>query len=107
MGARVIAAASTADKLDLCRRLGLARIAAGGRIPGYAEHEEVLTPEAYVASVVAGDRHDPTLSFQLDNGFQVVGVIRGYLPCDDASRGWATSLVWDNPAYVAAVATAA
>lgn len=92
---------------ELCQRFGLVRIAAGGRIPGYADHADTETPAAYVASVVRGDRHDPTLSFQLDNGFRVAGVIRGYLPSDEASRGWATSLVWDNPAYLATGVAAA
>lgn len=91
---------------EICRRFCLARIAAGGRIPGYGECAETHTPHAYVALVVAGDRHDATLSFQLDNGFKVAGLIRGYLPSDEASRGWATSLVWDNPNYLE-VATAA
>lgn len=83
----------------LARRLGLRRIIAGGRIPGYAEVAERLGPMRYVAEVVAGQRHDPVLSFQLANGFRVRRVIPGYLGSDAASLGHATLLVWPNPAF--------
>ncbi|HEY9722452.1 MAG TPA: GNAT family N-acetyltransferase [Oscillatoriaceae cyanobacterium] len=86
----------------LARRLGLRRIIAGERIPGYAEVADRLTPADYVAEVVAGKRHDPVLSFQLANGFQVRRVIPGYLGSDKDSLGHATLLVWRNPELDAA-----
>jgi predicted amidohydrolase len=74
----------------------------GGRIPGYAEVAAELTPAEYVAQVVAGKRKDPTLSFQLANGFVVLDVVPEYLE-DIESRGFATLLEWLNPEYVANV----
>lgn len=84
----------------LAQRLNLKRIITGGRIPGFGEVGHVLTPERYVAEVVAGVRKDPVLSFQLANGFRVEGLIRGYLGFDAASLGHATLLVWMNPLFV-------
>ncbi len=83
----------------LVRQLNLQRIITGGRIPGYAAEAGQLSPEGYIAEVVAGLRRDPVLSFQLANGFQVHGLIPGYLGSDAASLGNATLLVWLNPAF--------
>lgn len=60
-----------------------------------------MTPREYVANVIAGNREDPTLSFQLKNGFVVLDVIPDYLH-DTESRNFATLLEWLNPQYVAA-----
>lgn len=85
----------------LARRLNLRRIIAGGRIPGYGAVADRVGPSCYVAEVVAGRRQDPVLSFQIANGFQVLGLVPGYLSSDADSLGHATLLVWANPAYVA------
>lgn len=85
---------------DLVHRLNLKRIIAGGRIPGYAAVASHVGPARYVADVVAEVRRDPVLSFQLANGFQVHGLIPGYLGSDAASLGHATLLVWMNPDFV-------
>ena len=61
-----------------------------------------MTPREYVADVIAGKREDPTLSFQLKNGFVVLDIIPDYLH-DTESRNFATLLEWLNPQYVAAV----
>ena len=67
----------------------------GGHIPCYADHKHELSAEEYVTRVVAGDLYDPTLSFQLGNGFEVRGVLENYL-ADEAIDGWAALLVWEN-----------
>ena len=41
---------------------------------------------------------DPVLSFQLHNGFEVIGLIPGYLDADRDSLGYGVHLVWRNPA---------
>lgn len=84
----------------LVRRLGLKRIIAGGRIPGYGAVADQVAPARYVAEVVAGERYDPVLSFQLANGFEVHGLIPSYLGSDRASCGHATLLVWMSPDFV-------
>ena len=83
----------------IARQCRMPRMIAGGRIPGYGEVAEQMTPEQYVAEVVAGKRKDQVLSFQLANGFRVLGVIPSYLAEDKASKGYATLIEWVNPAY--------
>jgi predicted amidohydrolase len=51
-----------------------------------------------VQAVAERRARDPVLSFQLRNGFELVGVLPGYLPTDRESLGSATHLVWYNPA---------
>ncbi len=40
---------------------------------------------------------DPVLSFQLRNGFEVIGIIPHYLAADRDSLGYAVHLAWHNP----------
>ena len=80
---------------DLVRRMGKRGIVAGGMIPGYRAVQHELTPFEYVAQVVIGERRDPTLSFQLSNGFQVHGLLPRYVD-GTAGRGIATLLVWER-----------
>lgn len=84
-----------AARQDLAESLGLWRIRAGARLRGYHAHRD-LTPEAYVDRVVAGTLHDPTLTFQLRRGFQVLGVVSGYLRHDPESLGYAAVIEWLN-----------
>jgi GNAT superfamily N-acetyltransferase len=78
----------------LLQELGLLRIRAGARIPGYGLVADQMSPEAYVEEVIRGGRQDPTLSFQLAQGFRVLGVAPGYLRTDRASRGFAAVVEW-------------
>jgi len=81
----------------LVERLGLLRIRAGARLRGYHRHAATCTPEEYVARVVRGEVGDPTLSFQLRQGFRVLAVVPGYLRHDPASAGHAAVIEWTNP----------
>jgi predicted amidohydrolase len=44
---------------------------------------------------------DPVLTFQIANDFHVRRLIKGYLPEDERSRGWAVLLEWNNIYYEA------
>jgi GNAT superfamily N-acetyltransferase len=81
----------------LLERMGLQRIRAGARIPGYGRAARRMSPDRYVDEVIAGSRSDPTLSFQLHMGFRVVAVARDYLPGDRDSRGHAAVVEWLPP----------
>ena len=59
---------------------------------------EMICQEAYVERVVAGELRDPTLSFQLHNGFEVLGVIKDYVE-DPSCGGYAAAIVWWNPDF--------
>lgn len=81
---------------DLVRRLNLLRIRAGARLRGYSRYAEQMSAEHYVRQVVAGELSDPTLSFQLRQGFHVLAVVGDYLRNDPASLGWAAVIEWLN-----------
>ena len=84
---------------ELCRSLNLRAILAGGRIPQYHQHAEELSPTQYIDRVARKEIHDPILSFQLANDFQVKRLLRDYLPEDARSQGYATLLEWNNFLY--------
>lgn len=84
---------------EICRSLNLQAILAGGRIPNYHEHADSLKPTEYLDAVARKEIHDPILSFQLANDFQVKRLLRGYLPEDRKSLGYATLLEWNNILY--------
>lgn len=97
---RGIGAALYEARRRLCQDLNLRRILAGGRIAGYAEVAEQLTPEEYIQQVIDGERRDSVLSFQLREGFVVRGILRNYIT-DPMSNNLASLIEWLNPDYTA------
>jgi GNAT superfamily N-acetyltransferase len=85
-------------RFALVQQLGLCRFVAAGRMPGLCLHPR-LTPEGYVARVVAGELTDPTLTPQLKNGLQPLEVLHGYI-ADEESRDCALLLEWRNPELI-------
>ncbi len=84
---------------QLVKDRGLKRMLAGGRIPGYVQVQHEMSPKQYITEVIQGKRKDPTLNFQLRNGFVVLDIVPDYLK-DKQSAGFATLLEWLNPEYV-------
>lgn len=84
---------------ELCESLNLKSIIAGGRIPGYHEFAEQLSPRQYIDKVKAKEIYDPTLTFQLSNDFHVRKVLKNYLPGDHESKEFATLIEWNNIYY--------
>lgn len=89
----------------LCRAMNLKRIIAGGRLPGYHKVADSMPPEEYAKRVVWGDIYDPVLRFQLGEGFNYCGILKGYLPADDDSQGNAALIVWLNQDFEAELPT--
>ena len=81
----------------LVERLGLLRIRAGARLRGYHRFAGRMSAEEYVARVARGKIPDPTLSFQLRQGFHVLTVVNNYLRHDPESLGYAAVIEWINP----------
>lgn len=81
---------------NLAVRLGLLRIRAGARLRGYNKFAGRLSPEEYVKRVEWGEIRDPTLSFQIGQGFHVLAVVQGYLAHDNESLGYAAVIEWIN-----------
>lgn len=83
---------------QICVDLNLEGIIAGGVIPGYAEHKDQMSADDYIAKVVAGELYDPTLTFQLENGFEAPCALANYMK-DPEVNDYASLIVWHNPDY--------
>lgn len=84
---------------ELCENLNLRAIIAGGRIPGYIEYHDELTPKEYIEKVEMKEIYDTILSFQITNGFHVRKILRNYLVGDRESKTYATLIEWNNIYY--------
>lgn len=84
---------------ELCRQYNLRAILVGGRIPEYHRMQEKMSPSEYIQKVTRKELHDPILSFQLANEFQLKRLLKKYLPEDERSVGYATLLEWNNILY--------
>ncbi|MCW8840168.1 MAG: GNAT family N-acetyltransferase [Gammaproteobacteria bacterium] len=84
---------------ELCQNLNLRAIIAGGRITGYKQYADEMSPREYVEQVKRKELYDPILTFQLSNDFHVRKMIPGYMPQDRASGAYATLLEWINIDY--------
>jgi predicted amidohydrolase/GNAT superfamily N-acetyltransferase len=93
-----VGAALYEARRQLCRRLNLRRILAGGRLWNYGEHADRYSPQEYAERVVAGELRDLVLSFQLREGFVLRGVLPNYLR-DRRSHNHASLIEWLNPDY--------
>lgn len=86
---------------ELVRRLGLLRIRAGARLAGYHRYADRMDAFEYARRVVEGEFSDPTLSFQLKQGFRVLAVAEDYLHHDPESLGHAAVIEWLNDELIA------
>ncbi|MBM4161032.1 MAG: GNAT family N-acetyltransferase [Ignavibacteria bacterium] len=87
------------SRKELARQRNLMRIILGGRIPGYAQHQDKMTAREYVDKVINKVLYDPVLTSQISNGFVLKRLIESYLDADKESKGWATLLEWTNLDY--------
>jgi predicted amidohydrolase/ribosomal protein S18 acetylase RimI-like enzyme len=86
------------QRKSLCQSLGLKGIVFAGRLPTLAKRiKRVESAADYVEQIRQKRQRDPVLSFQLRNGFEVIGVIPHYLDADRESLGYGVHLVWRNP----------
>ncbi|MEZ4422048.1 MAG: GNAT family N-acetyltransferase [Gemmatimonadota bacterium] len=85
---------------ELARRLNLARIIIGGRIPGYGAVADRMSAREYADQVTRRGLYDPVLTTQVANGFVIKALIPDYFPSDTDSRGYATHLEWTNLDHV-------
>ena len=83
---------------ELCQTLGLKGIVFAGRLPSWSKRAKKFAGiEDYVEQVKQKKQRDPVLSFQMRNGFEVIGVLADYLPSDRESLGFGVHMVWRNP----------
>lgn len=84
---------------ELCERMNMKSIVAGGRIPNYHNYADSISPRVYIERVRRKEIFDPTLTFQLSNDFHVKKILKHYLPEDEESMQFATLLEWNNIYY--------
>ncbi|MDT0616994.1 GNAT family N-acetyltransferase [Salinisphaera sp. P385] len=88
------------ERFALCRKLGLKGVVFGGRLPGLRRRfKKAGSAQEYVDHVTARRWRDAVLTFQLNNGFEVLGVLPDYMPDDKPSMGYAAHLIWRNPEH--------
>jgi predicted amidohydrolase/ribosomal protein S18 acetylase RimI-like enzyme len=86
------------ERKKLCFNLGLRGIVFAGRLPTlFRRVKKYGSVENYIEQIRQKKVRDPVLSFQLRNGFEIIGLIKGYLPVDHQSLGYGVHLVWRNP----------
>ncbi len=89
---RGIARALYAARQDTVRQLRLDGQLTVGMPSGYGAVQHELTAEAYYAELLAGTRRDPTISVQIRIGFEMRGLIPGYIN-DPVCAGYGILLV--------------
>jgi len=87
-------------RFELVKRLNLKGWYAGGMLMGYHRYKDQMTPREYGEKVIAGEIKDPTVTMQVNRGFEAWSVIEDYI--DEPIAGDAAVLiVWHNPDYQA------
>lgn len=81
----------------LVREKGLWPMVGGSRMPGYGCLAATVEPDEYITRVKRAELSDPVLTAHLHDGWDAITAIRGYLPHDDESAGWAAVIQWLNP----------
>ncbi|MBI9077349.1 MAG: GNAT family N-acetyltransferase [Desulfatibacillum sp.] len=84
---------------ELCETLNLKSIIFGGRIPGYGEYSNDMTPAVYIQKVKENEIYDPVLSFQLLNDFHIKKILKNYMPEDTQSDSYGVLMEWNNIYY--------
>ncbi len=85
---------------EVCEKLNLRSIVAGGRMPNFHKYSNKLKPREYINKVRNKAIYDPVLTFQLSNDFHVRKILTEYLPQDKESKAYATLIEWNNIYYV-------
>ena len=86
------------ERRKLAQSWRLKGIVFGGRLPTLGRRlRRFGSPEAYLEEVKGSRQRDPVLTFQLRNGFEIIGLLSDYLPEDKDSLGYGVHLLWRNP----------
>lgn len=81
---------------ELCETLNLKSIIFGGRIPGYGDYSDTISPSEYIQKVKANEIYDQVLSFQLANDFHIKKLLKNYMPEDTRSSSYGVLMEWNN-----------
>jgi GNAT superfamily N-acetyltransferase len=92
-----VAGALYKARLGLVHTYNLKGWYAGCLPMGYHNHQDILTPQQYVAKVIRGELRDPTISVQLHRGLKPMGIIENYYD-EEKTGGIAVLMVWQPEA---------
>ena len=86
------------ERKALCLKLGLKGIVFGGRLPGLKRRfKRIGSAQKYIDMVREREIRDSVLTFQLNNGYELLGLLPNYMPGDVSSMDYAAHLIWQNP----------
>jgi GNAT superfamily N-acetyltransferase len=80
---------------ELVERYGRRGIVAGGYMHDFVDHKHRMSAAEYLDAVAAGEIYDSTLTFQMENGFVIRGLLSGYLR-DEGTDDHAALIVWEK-----------
>lgn len=92
-------------RFAMIERLNLKGYYAGGMLPGYARHAHEMTLQEYGEAVRSGEITDPTVTMQINRGFEAGQVIPYYCGASEIDCS-AMVIVWRNRKYRPALRTA-
>jgi 4-aminobutyrate aminotransferase/(S)-3-amino-2-methylpropionate transaminase len=92
---RGIATAMYAARQEIVWRLRLRGQLTAGMMPGYHAFKKTMTAQDYYAGVVEGRIKDPTLSMQINVGFEPRGLLANYIT-DPVCDNYSVLLVLDS-----------
>jgi len=69
------------------------------RVSGYGKLQQEMSIETYLQKVVAGELHDPSLSYNCANQMLPKQAIAAYYPADVDSAGYGALVIQYNPYY--------
>jgi GNAT superfamily N-acetyltransferase len=85
-------------RFDLVKRLNLRGWYAGGMLMGYHRYVGQMTVREYGEKVMRREMIDPTVTMQMNRGFEPHGLIDNYLD-EGVAGNTAVLIVWENPDY--------
>lgn len=85
-------------RFEFVKKLNLKGWYAGGVLMGYHRYRDQMTPREYGEKVIHRELIDPTVTMQMNRGFEAREVIDEYLDEEDAGNA-AVLIVWNNPEY--------
>lgn len=85
-------------RFEMIRKLNLLGYYAGGMLAGYYRYAKRLTVQEYGKRVRHGDIQDPTITMQMNRGFEATEVIPNYCG-QDTARDSAMLIIWRNKNY--------
>lgn len=97
---RGLARALYAARQDVVRRFGLEGQVSAGMMRGYGAVKDRMSAEEYYRRLREGSVNDPTLSAQMKIGFELRGLLPGYVQ-DPVCAGYAVLIVLDASREVA------